>query len=51
MPAKAGIQSNVNSFEARSLDPGVRRGDESIFNSLLEVIIAILAKVAVQRGL
>jgi len=36
MPAKAGIQQGVNSLEARSLDPGFRRGGESVFNKLLE---------------
>ena len=35
MPAKAGIQCGVNSLEARHLDPGFRRGDESIINKLL----------------
>jgi hypothetical protein len=32
MPAKAGIQQSIDSLEARFLDPGFRRGDESIFN-------------------
>ena len=35
MPAKAGIQLGVDSLEARSPDPGFRRGDESIFIKLL----------------
>jgi len=29
MPAKAGIQIGVESFDARFLGPGFRRGDES----------------------
>jgi len=32
MPAEAGIQENTYLSEPRSLDPGLRRGDESIFN-------------------
>ena len=32
MPAKAGIQYGVGFLEARYLDPGFRRGDESIFD-------------------
>jgi len=35
MPAKAGIQSGIDSLEAPFLDPGFRRGDEFIFNKLL----------------
>src|SRR3990172_3720495 len=31
MPAKAGIQLDIDSLEGLSLDPGFRRGDESIF--------------------
>jgi hypothetical protein len=34
MPAQAGIQYGVDSHEARSLDPGLRRGDEPNFNKL-----------------
>ena len=35
MPAKAGIQYGIDSHEARFLDPGFLRGDESFFNKLL----------------
>lgn len=38
IPAKAGIQYGVDLLEARYLDPGFRRGDESIFNTLLTVL-------------
>jgi hypothetical protein len=37
MPAKAGIQYGIDLHEARFLDPGFLRGDESFFNKLLRV--------------
>jgi hypothetical protein len=36
MPAKAGIQYGIDSLQARFLDPGFLRGDESFFNKLLK---------------
>ena len=39
MPAKAGIQYGVDSLEARSLDAGFRRGDDSILIKALACAI------------
>jgi hypothetical protein len=36
MPAKAGIQQRIDSFDVRSLDTGFRRYDESFFNMPLD---------------
>jgi len=47
MPAKAGIQYGVDSLESRSLDPGLRRGDESNFNKLLRLGVATERRNAV----
>ena len=35
MPAQAGIQYGAGSPEARFPDPGLRRGDEPVFNQPL----------------